>query len=380
MRTAFYAPLKAPTHGTPSGDRRVAGLLMQALGLAGARVELVSTFRSYDGTGDAARQVALGNQGEALARALVAGWRAQPAELRPQLWFTYHLYYKAPDWLGPLAAAELGIPYVLAEASFARKRANGPWAIGHQATERAIRAAAAVFCPTRHDVPGIEGLLPKDRLILLPPFLDPAPYRAASSKRAEHRSALATAHALDEKAPWIIAVAMMREGDKLASYTELAQALSRVKDLPWRLLVVGDGPAREAVQAALDGAVPGRAAYLGALNERRLAAVYAASDLIAWPAVNEAYGMSLLEAQAAGIPVVSCSLRGVPDVVIDGRTGLLAPPGDTAAFATNLRALLTDDARRTALGSAAAQFVAAERGLEAAAARLKASLAAVMAQ
>ena len=380
MRIAFYAPLKAPTHGTPSGDRRVAGLLMQALALAGARVELVSTFRSYDGTGDAARQAALRAQGEALARTLVAGWRAQPAEVRPELWFTYHLYYKAPDWLGPLAAAELGIPYVLAEASFARKRAGGPWALGHEATERAIRAAAAVFCPTRHDVPGIEGLLPQDRLILLPPFLDPAIYRAEAKKRAKHRAALSAAHGLDEKVPWIIAVAMMREGDKLASYRELAQALPHVQDLPWRLLVVGDGPAREAVQAALDGAVPGRAVYLGALNERRLAAVYGASDLIAWPAVNEAYGMSLLEAQAAGIPVVSCALRGVPDVVIDGRTGLLAPPGDAAAFAVRVRELLTDEARRAALGRAAAQFVAAERGLEAAATRLKATLAAIGAQ
>src|SRR6266511_3057518 len=72
MRIAFYAPLKPPTYGTPSGDRRVAGLLMDALARAGQRVELVSTFRSFDGDGDAERQGALRSQGEALGRTLAA--------------------------------------------------------------------------------------------------------------------------------------------------------------------------------------------------------------------------------------------------------------------------------------------------------------------
>ena len=59
MRIAFYAPLKPPTHATPSGDRRVAGLLMDALERVADHIELVSTFRSFDGDGDGARQVAL---------------------------------------------------------------------------------------------------------------------------------------------------------------------------------------------------------------------------------------------------------------------------------------------------------------------------------
>src|SRR5262245_18798159 len=100
MRIAFYAPLKPPTHGTPSGDRRVASLLMDALEHAGHQVELVSTFRSFDADGDAARHDALRRQGAALAERMVAQWRASP-QARPEVWFTYHVYYKAPDWLGP---------------------------------------------------------------------------------------------------------------------------------------------------------------------------------------------------------------------------------------------------------------------------------------
>ena len=378
MRIAFYAPLKAPTHGVPSGDRRVAGLLMAALARAGHRVELASSFRSYERDGDPARQAALRTQGIALGERLAAGWREGPAALRPELWFTYHLYYKAPDWLGPVASAALGIPYVVAEASHAPKRAGGPWAIGHDGNAAAIRQAALVLAPTQHDVPCLEALLGSaERIRRLPPFLEAAPFATARAARAAHRARLAQTHTIDPEIPWLIVAAMMRPGDKLASYEALAAALTLVGDLPWRLLVAGDGGARAEVEAALNRAAPGRTTFLGALDAAALAAACAAGDLFVWPAVNEAYGMAMLEAQAAGLPVVSCALRGVPDVVIDGRTGLLAPPADPPGFAAQLRSLLEDPARRRAMGGAAAAFVDAERDIGAAARTLDAALAQV---
>ncbi|HSN32359.1 MAG TPA: glycosyltransferase family 4 protein [Ideonella sp.] len=373
MRIAFYAPLKSPTHGTPSGDRRVAGLLLDALALAGHRPEIVSTFRSYDGDGDAARQLALRAQGEALAQELAAQWRRAPAADRPQLWFTYHLYYKAPDWLGPRVAEALGIPYVIAEASHAAKRAHGPWALGHEASAEAIRRAALVLCPSRDDIAGVARIAEPRRIVHLPPFLEVAPYAAARARRAELRARIAQENGLRDDAPWIAAVAMMRAGDKFASYHDLAAALGRLGDLPWQLVVAGDGPVREDVEALFDE----RARFLGALSERGIAEVLAASDICAWPAVNEAYGMALLEAQAAGVPVVSCATRGVPDVVVDGRTGILVPPMDETAFADALRGLIVERERRQALGREAARYVAAERSLQAAAAQLGAALRAL---
>jgi glycosyltransferase involved in cell wall biosynthesis len=98
--------------------------------------------------------------------------------------------------------------------------------------------------------------------------------------------------------------------------------------------------------------------------------VYASCDLFAWPAVNEAYGMALLEAQAAGLPVVAAKLRGVPDVVQDGRTGLLARPGDNAGLAALVRELLAAPERRRTMGKTASDFVAAERSVEVASRRL----------
>jgi glycosyltransferase involved in cell wall biosynthesis len=375
MRIAFYAPLKSPSHGTPSGDRRVAGLLMDALARAGHRVELVSTFRSYDAAGDAQRQAALRDQGVALGRRLAAQWRNGPAAARPDLWFSYHAYYKSPDWLGPEASAALGIPYVIAEASHAGKRAGGPWDIGHRGTLEAIRRADLLLCPTRDDAEGLRSAVATERIALLPPFLDPAPFRAAMGARAAERARLAHAHGLDVSVAWIAVAAMMRPGDKLASYGALARVLARTQDLRWQLLVAGDGAARAEVEAALGAAIPGRAAYLGALRLNEVAAAYAAADLCVWPAVNEAYGMAMLEAQATGIPVVSCAARGVPDVVEHGRTGLLAPYGDEPALAALARDLLVDTGKRVRLGAAAAAFVAEERSVESAALRLELLLA-----
>ena len=371
MRIAFYAPLKSPTHVIPSGDRRVGRLMMDALRIAGHQVELASDFRTFEGAGDAVRQAAIREEGGAIARALVRQWREAAAPERPDLWFTYHLYYKAPDWLGPEVSRQLGIAYVAAEASYAGKRANGPWAIGHAATRDAIQAAALLLCPTRDDVAGLQQITGAyAHIVRLPPFLDPALYRAAAQTRNTHRANLCVAHDLDERQPWMVVAAMMRAGDKLASYQLLAQALEHLADLPWQLLVAGDGPARAEVQVLLERAAPGRVRFLGQCDADALAGVYAACDLCIWPAVNEAYGMAMLEAQAAGIAVVSCAVRGVPDVVCDGVTGLLAAPGDTRGLAELARGLLVDAARRTAMGQAAARFVLDERSTLQAASQL----------
>lgn len=375
MRIAFYAPLKPPTHETPSGDRRMARLLMQALEQAGHRVVLASSFRSFDPAGDPRRQERLRREGGAEADRLLAGYRSR-SEQSPEAWFTYHVYHKAPDWLGPRMKAELGIPYLIAEASFAPKRAGGPWDLGHRAAARAIAAADRVFCLTRLDMACVRPLLPDERrLTYLPPFLDPAP--EADLRRARVR--LARMLDLDPERRWLLSVAMMRPGDKLASYHRLGRALAELGGDDWRLVVVGDGPVRGEVESALAVLGPERTRFVGATSpEQGLAELYAACDLYLWPAVGEAYGMAFLEAQAQGLPVVAGRERGVPDVVRDGETGILVAADDASfapAFAAAVRRLLDDGDLRRSLGERARAFVATERTVAAAAARLNAALA-----
>lgn len=366
MRIAFYAPLKPPTHPTPSGDREVARLLVRALEQAGHRVELASRFRSREASGDARRQDRLRRLGQSLATRLIRRYRALPEQDRPQLWFTYHLYYKAPDWIGPAVARALGIPYVVAEASVAYKRADGPWAKAHSAVLAALEQAAAVV--TLNPLDG--KLIPEpEKVRPLKPFLDTAPYEAARPLREDYRAALAREQQLDPDLPWLLAVAMMRPGDKLKSYQILAQALRAIPDLPWQLIIAGDGEAREAVTQAFAWALPGRVRFLGLVQPEVMPALYTACDLLVWPAVNEAFGMALLEAQAAGIPVVAGRNPGVETVVAEGVTGYLADPG-LATFAASVREMLSQKASRQAMVEAAPQQVAEHHSLAAAAQRL----------
>src|SRR5215469_1995424 len=364
MRIAFYAPLKPPDHATPSGDRRVARLLFEALRLAGHEPVLASHLRGLDPVGRPFRQKRLAAHGRQTAERLIARWRARP-ESAPGLWFTYHLYYKAPDWLGPAVSAALGIPYVVAEASFAAKRAGGPWDIGHRAVEAALRQADRVIGLNTADRDGVLPLLAHpERYVALVPFIDasvysnPPPLAGDGAIHAPARQSPSLVGGggggpgLPTDAPRLITVAMMRPGDKLASYRILGTALAQLLDLPWSLEVIGDGPARADVHTAL-APLGERVAYAGALDENALAARLGAADLFIWPAINEAYGMALLEAQASGVPVVAGCSGGVGDVVADGTTGLLTPPADAGAFGAALRALLADPVRRTRYGEAA---------------------------
>ena len=167
---------------------------------------------------------------------------------------------------------------------------------------------------------------------------------------------------------------MFREGDKLESYRMLGEALARVRNKDWRLLVVGAGAAQSQVEGALAPLGPERVAYLGALEPDALARCYEASDLLVWPARREAYGMALLEAQAHGLPVVAGREGGVAAVVADGESGLLSAPGEAGAFADAVDSLLEDPARRASMARAARQRVAEEQGIDKAAQRLDALL------
>lgn len=379
MKVAFYAPMKPPTHASPSGDRRMARLLMRALALAGHEVTLASTFRAWEGRGNRARQTRIARVGERLAARLVRRYRRCGAAA-PDVWFTYHLYHKAPDWLGPHVADALDIPYVVAEASHASKQAHGLWADGHRAAAAAIARADAVVSLNRADLAGVEPMLaPHAASLYLAPFLDASLGASPGALSgllapAAAREALAGTLGIDRGGPWLLAVAMMRRGAKLASYRLLAAALVRVST-PWTLIVVGDGPARPEVEAAFADFRPGSVAFAGGQSPPALARFHAAADLFVWPAIDEAYGMAILEAQAAGLPVVAGASGGVADIVREGVTGLLARPGDARGFAQAVEALLRAPARRRALAEGARRKVAREHDIDRAAAALGGLLA-----
>jgi glycosyltransferase involved in cell wall biosynthesis len=243
--------------------------------------------------------------------------------------------------------------------------------VGYAGSVAAILAATATVTVNPVDRAGIRRLRGDASLDLyLPPFLDLAAFTGPATAGAP----------TGRPRPRLITVAMMRPGAKLASYRLLACALARVPAPDWELVVVGDGPARAEVEAAFAGIDPQRIRFVGAQTGPRVADWLRRSDLFVWPAIDEAFGMAFVEAQACGLPVVAGNAGGVSAVVAAGRTGLLVATGDVEAFAAGIRRLLTDGDLRQRMAREAAGYARAEHDLSVAATRLDALLRHVVAR
>jgi glycosyltransferase involved in cell wall biosynthesis len=361
MRCLFLAPMKAPDHPLPSGDRAMARLFARLLGRVGYEVELVSPFTTRTRDPSPERWQALEEGAEAELARLLGGELAQGGPVACV--FTYHVYYKAPDLIGPRLARALGVPYVVAEATRAPRRAEGPYARGHELAERAIDAADLVLNLTARDREMLERYKPAgQRIADLKPFFDLAdwPFAGPPQPRAPGELRLLT-------------VAMMRPGNKLASHHQLAEALARL-GRPFRLDMVGDGPTHDEVHAAF-APFGDRVRFHGMIEDRAaLARLYREADLFVWPGVGEAYGAVYIEAQAHGLPCVAGAYGGVPDVIRNDETGLLTPPGDIDAYAGAIRALADDEFLRASCAMAAWHFASEERTIEVAQRILQAAL------
>lgn len=350
MRIAFYAPLKSPNHPVPSGDRQMARLLIAALELAGHSVDLASELRSFTATPEDSRRGEIAAAAAQEVERLGRRW-----EQRPDVWLSYHPYYKAPDLIGPRVAAALNIPYVTAEASFSQRRARSGWAALQSLVADAVRQADVNLCFTERDRQGLAAAIPEARLERLFPFIDVAPFKMSKAQREPRK---------------LVTVAMMRSGDKLESYRILADALMAIEDEHWTLTIIGDGPAASETRALFSKFKPERIEWLGEQPPGAIRSVLQQASVYVWPGVGEAYGIAYMEAQAAGVPVVAQAVAGVPEVVKDGETGILTPAGDTQAYARAIATSLDDEARRTRMGSEAHRFIAQERSLEGASVRL----------
>src|SRR5260221_9118240 len=127
MRVLLHTPLKPPDSPLPSGDREMARGIARLLTRLGHRVVMPALSCVAPGVPKPEAYLALQRRARAQATRLVSRWHALPPRHpeRFDLWFTYHCYYRKPDWLGPLVARALGGPYVIAEASPPPPRAQG---------------------------------------------------------------------------------------------------------------------------------------------------------------------------------------------------------------------------------------------------------------
>ena len=212
---------------------------------------------------------------------------------------------------------------------------------------RAIRQASAVTCISTfvRDVvqreyppaPGVE-------CRLIPYGVDVKRFHQDAATEVRRR------HGIEDDELLVLAVQRLYPRKGVTTLVDAAALVAQ--QIPnVRFLIVGPGPEREALErhAATLG-VAERMAFVGRKdNYRELPAYYAAADVFALHTLHEGLGIVLLEALASGCAVVTTAAGGTLDIVRDGDTGLLVPPGDAQAFAAALIRVLRDPPLKSAL-------------------------------
>lgn len=249
--------------------------------------------------------------------------------MQAPLIFTHHTLYDEYIHYAPFVSARVSAPAV---RRYVTRYANrcaavvvpSEWMVRRLRDQRVTARIAVV--PT--------GVLDPDLLAAL----DPSGVRAAYGV-PPHRSLLVTASRLArEKSVELV----LRAFARIAAGREAA------------LLVVGGGPEEAALRVlAAELGVADHTVFTGLLPQRRALECVAAADVFLYASQTETQGLVVIEAMAAGVPVVAVAAGGVAEAVRDGETGELVPP-DAPAIAARALALLDDPGRRHRLGRAGA--------------------------
>jgi 2-deoxystreptamine N-acetyl-D-glucosaminyltransferase/2-deoxystreptamine glucosyltransferase len=209
----------------------------------------------------------------------------------------------------------------------------------HAALERlALGAADAVIVTTPELAAHVGRRVAADRIHLIPNGVDTALFAPAAARPAGRR---------------VVYVGRLSAEKDLGTLVEAAAKLAR---LDVRLLFVGAGPERAALEAAAGARrVPLEIAPV--VPNDRLPAVLAGAAAFALPSLTEGHPKALLEAMSTAVPCVASDVGGNRALLRDGETGLLVPPGDPAALAGALERVLTDEALAGALARRAREHV-----------------------
>jgi glycosyltransferase involved in cell wall biosynthesis len=166
------------------------------------------------------------------------------------------------------------------------------------------------------------------------------------------------AHPTGARPATLLSVGRLREPK---DFLTLVRAMAGLEPGSARLRIAGDGPDRAAIAAEV-ARLGLDVELLGTRTD--VPALLAEADVFVLASHSEGLPMSVLEAMAAGLPVVASAVGGVPELVLDGETGALVPPGDSAALAGALARLTADPELRERLGQAGRRRVELEFSLE----------------
>jgi len=214
-----------------------------------------------------------------------------------------------------------------------------------------VHRADRVVVPSRYSAGVAAELyeLPPARIAVVPEPIDLAEWRrrfAAAERRISSR-------------PTVLAVARMYPRKRLDDLLRAVVILRRrIPDVQVR--IVGDGPERDRLgRLHAELGLGETVVLLGEVSRAQLSVEYVSADCFCLPTIQESFGLVFAEAMAAGLPVVACRAAAVPEIVEDGRTGVLVTPRRPDELAAAMETVLTNDGLRKELGDHARQRVEA---------------------
>ena len=355
LKIALFCPNKPLSHAHPSGDLTIARDLQNALNDMGHDCREIVQFRSRW----------FWKSAEGCFRAFTSFFEAygKARQLAPNLWLTYHSYYKSPDILGPSVSRLIQIPYVIFQPMYSTKRRKtAQTRAGFYLNRLALKAACGAFTNNLNDIEALGRVLDPDRITYLPSGIVPEAFQRdeAAGKRIRKR------FEIPYDATVVMTAARFRPGVKYESLVYLFGSLALIKAerRSFTLMVVGDGPMEKQLKALADELLPGQTIFTGRVARHHMVQFYSAADLFAFPGIGESLGMVYLEAQACGLPVVALDSPGVSQVVAGGQTGLLVSRDAGHAMAEAITTLLKSPEVRQELGREAIQYVGEQRNAQ----------------
>lgn len=265
-------------------------------------------------------------------------------EIKPDVIYTSQQFYEV--LLARLVARWFGIPHVI-HISYP----VGPW-LGRLTLSILRRSHYLIACSEYVRQSALEAGIAPDHIKTLLHGADLQEYAIPKA-----RTVLQSMVDWDEQTPVIVAAA---RSDRYKGYELLLQAFAQVhQQMPAvRLLICGEATIGTTHDRVIKQMVRdlGLTAFVHFTGFRQdLAQILAASDLFCLPTENDALPLVFLAAMAAGLPTVACHSGGVPEMVVDGKTGLLSALGDADALARNLLTLLHNQPLAQAMGAAGRQ-------------------------
>lgn len=285
------------------------------------------------------------------------GVTALQRHLQHERYDVVHTHTTRGGVLGRLSAHRAGTPTVLHTAhGFAVAEHDAAW---KQAAVFAVERVAAGWCDhivtvSHHHArwATARGVRPHGSLRVIPNGVPDV--FATTSDRSRSR-----------RGPTLVHVGRLAHGKGIDVLLEAVAILRRTagSSAGVHLVVAGDGPASAELHALADHlGVTTAVTWLGHRDD--VGAVLAAADVVVLPSLREGLSLALLEAMAAGRPIVATNLGGTAEALAGGRGGVLVPPGDVVAVARAVGRLLDEPTRADAMGRRARELYEADYRLE----------------